>query len=298
MDKNFSKVKLDSLSYIRTDIAFENGSQSKNGAETDRLTVGGLSVTRTVFSEKLGNFEAGKYYTVDMGEIWNFGKDRLCEVSNTVSEILTELCEPNLLEKRSVTVVCLGNRRITSDALGPLASERLIVTRHIRSHDQKLFSSLGSTEISVICPGVTGDTGVETLELVRSAIDNIKPSVVICIDALASKSLDRLATTVQISSVGLSPGSGIGNRRKEISEKTLGVPVISIGVPTVVSSATLVVEALEKAGISEISPPLRDVLENGKSYFVSLGNADTAVSSAASVIAHAINLSLLGIAEL
>ena len=131
-----------------------------------------------------------------------------------------------------------------------------------------------------------------------SAVKTVKPSVVICIDALAARHVGRLATTVQLSDTGISPGSGIGNHRKEISLATLGIPVISIGVPTVVQSATLVWDALEKAGITSPDEALIEVLENEKSFFVTPKNTDVAVASQAELVAKAINKSFLGFSEL
>ncbi len=284
--------------FIRTDLASESGG-CRDKVKTEKHRINGIEVTRTVFDKAAGGFVAGSYYTLDTGELWNLGRDALNAAQAAVSKVLEELLAPYMPKSGgSVTVVCLGNRRITSDALGPLVSERLIVTRHIKECDPELFSALGGRACSVICPGVTGDTGIEAFDIIHSTVGDIRPDIIICIDALASKSLDRLASTVQLSNVGIAPGSGIGNKRSEISERTLGIPVISIGVPTVVSSSTLVVEALEKAGISELSGSLRTVLETGKSYFVSLKDADSAVLSAAEVIAKAINSALLGIAEL
>ena len=177
----------------------------------------------------------------------------------------------------SVLVAGLGNAGLTADAIGPLTVEGLHVTRHLMDADQALYRSLGCSALSAIAPGVLGQTGVETLELLRGAVRAVKPDVVILIDALAARSCDRMAATVQISDVGISPGSGVGNRRAPIDRETLGVPVISIGVPTVVQSATLVWDALQSAGIQEIDERLEHVLKSGVNFFVSPKESDVCV---------------------
>ncbi len=284
--------------YIRTDIASERSLKNGKNIKTEEFKIQGFTVRRVTFEKDGSGFRAGSYCTVDVGEVWNLGKSCLSDAVSVVSAELLRLCGDFLSNNAPVLTVCLGNRRITSDALGPLCADKLIVTRHIKTESPELFKALGNRECAVLCPGVTGDTGIETFELIRSAVKEVKPSLVICIDALASKSIDRLASTVQLSNTGLSPGSGIGNNRKEISKKTLGVPVIGIGVPSVVHSSSLVAEALEKAGITDISDSLRSVLENGKSYFVTIKETDSAVRSASEIIAKAINTVLLGIPEI
>jgi spore protease len=144
--------------------------------------------------------------------------------------------------------------------------------------------------LAAIAPGVVGQTGIETAELIRSAVEAISPSVLICIDALAARSVDRLAVTVQLSNTGIAPGSGIGNHRQAINRDFLGIPVIAIGVPTVVDSSTMVYGMLEKAGVTEISEALETELENGRSFFVTLKETDTATAEMARLIARAIQL--------
>ena len=168
----------------------------------------------------------------------------------------------------------------------------------MKKENAELLKTLGGREVAAITPGVTGETGIETFEIIMSAVKAVDPTLVICVDALASRSVDRLGCAMQITDTGVSPGAGVGNHRKEISFETVGVPVISIGVPTVVQSSTLVYDALEKAGIEDIADPLRNVLENGRSFFVTPKNTDVAVKSQAELIAAAINKAFLGFAEL
>ena len=148
--------------------------------------------------------------------------------------------------------------------------------------------------LSAISPGVLGETGIETLELIRGAVRSVRPDLVIAVDALAARSCSRLATTVQISDSGIVPGSGIGNHRTAITMETLGVPVISVGVPTVVVSSTLVWDALREAGIDEVSSTLRAVLDNGKRFFVSPKESDLISDAVSELLAGAISEAFVG----
>jgi spore protease len=186
--------------------------------------------------------------------------------------------------------VGLGNRMMTADALGPLTVDETVVTRHIKEQDPALFHSVSTSVISAISPGVVGRTGIETAELVIGAAEHAKPELVILIDALAARSCDRLGTTVQLSSCGICPGSGVGNRRYSIDRDTVGLPVITIGVPMVVDSSTLVYDVLERAGIENIPDELCSVLKNGESFFVCLRDSDSVAEKCASIIADALNI--------
>ncbi len=255
----------------------------------------GFEVVRTEISTEDGAKAVGKpigtYLCISTGRIWLEDDERkdLCAsvLGSAVRELLYSEAAPE-----SVMVCGLGNRYIISDAVGSLCAKELNANLHIMKSEPRIFGLLNSLPYSVITPGVTGQTGMEAAEIVKGAADAVKPSAVICIDALASRSVDRLGVTVQVSNTGISPGSGIGNHRKAIDKSSLGIPVISIGIPTVVSSSTLVYEALEKAGISEISPELEAVLENGRSFFVTLKDADTVLNEMSKLIASSVRIAL------
>lgn len=281
--------------YIKTDLAAElTSSPAKRESVSFRETSeSGITITHVRITDDKGARAIGKpkgtYLTLQTGRIWTAEPEAFAETERILArEIknITRACAP---KADCILIAGLGNPYITSDSLGPAALKHLTVTRHIRTLDSALFTRLGAAEIAAISPGVVGQTGIETLELIRGAVETVHPSVLIVIDALASRSPDRLCATVQLSDSGLEPGSGIGNRRKAISPETVGVPVIAIGVPTVVSSSTLVYDALEKAGIEAVSPALHEVLENGKSFFVSLKECDTAVAELARLIGCALN---------
>ena len=151
----------------------------------------------------------------------------------------------NLDEKSTVLVVGLGNWNVTPDALGPKTLSQLMVTRHLLEYVPKEVDE-GVRPVCAIAPGVLGITGIETGEIIRGIVDKIKPDVVIAIDALASRRMERVNTTIQIADTGISPGSGVGNKRMALSKETLGVPVIAVGVPTVVDAATMANDTIDK----------------------------------------------------
>lgn len=177
----------------------------------------------------------GKYYTLKLKSFVN-DTDLLDGRLELFSSVLSSLL-PNGVS--SVLVIGLGNKKITADALGPASSEFILSTRHITSDAKFDVGIDGLFSVACVNTGVLGDTGIESAEIVNGIVSQIKPSCVITVDALAASSAERLGTTVQFSDSGISPGSGVGNHRHEISKKTLGIPVISIGIPTVVNTAVI-----------------------------------------------------------
>ena len=285
--------------YFRTDVASERCADQRSGALSGiKVTVEehfGFSVTKTEILNDEGAAAIGKpigsYISVSLGKIWLESDERRERCAFLVGKTVRELLfSSGVIE--SVTVCGLGNRHIISDAVGSLCVKELNANLHIMKSDPEIFGLLGSYPYSVLEPGVTGQTGIEAAEIIKGAAERIKPSALICIDALASRSVDRLGVTVQISDTGICPGSGIGNHRSAIDKKALGLPVIAIGLPTVVSSSTLVLEALEKAGITEISDELEAVLHNGRDFFVTMKDADTVVYEVSKIIASAIRIAL------
>jgi spore protease len=192
-------------------------------------------------------------------------------------------------EEDCILVVGLGNRAMTADAIGPMVVDRITVTRHVKRLDPPLFRRLAHRSVAAFCPGVLGQTGMESADGVKAVAGTLRPRLLLVIDALAARSPDRLAATVQLSTGGIAPGSGVGNNRPAFTRDSMGLPVIAIGVPMVVDSSTLVSDALEKAGISDLPPALLPVLENGRSFFVSLKEADAATESMATLLASAID---------
>ncbi len=255
-----------------TDLAVEKNTQNESAAEV----LHGVNVTYSVFDE-------AAHYTLDVGKIWLMDGEMRKARAEAVAEVLGRL----IPDGASVTVVGLGNRNITADSIGPMAADKVIVTRHIRRLDPNLYGSLGFGEVSAFAAGVLGQTGIESASLATAVVESIKPDAVIVVDALASRALDRLCTTVQISDGGITPGSGVHNRRCTLSKDVLGVPTVAIGIPTVVDAATLVSDVLDESGIAD-SASLDSLKEAG--VYVTLKEADTVVKEMSRLIADGINL--------
>lgn len=285
--------------YARTDLACERVADAAFSAEDlgkicRHENVDGFEVSRLLVSEEghstlLGK-PPGSYVTVECSAIAYLDEEAWERLVRLLAREIRAMCPRTVDRDLSVLVAGLGNEEITADAIGPKAARRLTATRHLRSLDSALYDTVGRCEISVLFTGVLGQTGMETVELVRGASENVHPDLVVAIDALAARSSERLGTTVQLCDSGIEPGSGVGNERKGISSDTVGVPVIALGVPTVVDSSTLVWETLARAGIETVSEELRTILENGRNFFVTPKECDMIADRVASLLADAIDL--------
>lgn len=224
---------------------------------------------------------AGTYVTVTLDGLQRREEDAFGRGARAVAGVLRELMGPE--EARGgVLVVGLGNRSITPDAIGPKVHEHTLVTRHLVHQALEHFASY--RPVASLAAGVLGTTGMESGELVQAVCRRLKPTLVVAVDALASRSLDRLCRTVQISDTGIVPGSGVGNHRFALDKKTLGAPVLAVGVPTVVYGATLAADLLGRDDL----PPLG----RGGELLVTSKDIDSQVSDLSKVIAYGINLAL------
>jgi len=212
-----------------------------------------------------------------------------CEyVSDALSKEISALL-PNDL--KTVLIAGLGNWNITPDALGPKVVGKLLVTRHLKDLEPKFYSDVLS--VSAISPGVLGLTGIETGEIIKGICDKIKPQLVILIDALASKSTDRIGNTIQIANTGITPGSGIGNRRFPITKETLGTKVMSIGLPTVVDVFTVIYNTLEKLSLDADTEKFSDFFKKtDENMILSPKNIDLIIEENSKIISLAINMAL------
>ena len=186
----------------------------------------------------------GTYVTVDIKNLRLADDDEIENASNIISEELASIVDEKIGKQDEILVVGLGNQFVTPDALGPKVSQEIEVTRHLLKYAPECVIK-GARSVCTIAPGVLGTTGIETLEIIKGVVDNVKPKLIIVIDSLASKSIERISSTIQISDTGIVPGAGVGNTRKELSKNTLGVPVIAIGVPMVVDLATITNDCFE-----------------------------------------------------
>lgn len=226
-----SDLALDRISIERID--FENGI-SNQIEEFQNLKITTTDVLSEYASSKIQK-EIGRYITIDVLSFADW--------SVTDNDYIEKIAETirSLFDKKEGTtlVVGLGNDEITPDALGIMTVQKILSTRHISEEIKRSANLTCLKSVACFCPSVTGKTGIETFESIKSIVDFVKPTNVIVIDALACKDIERLSCTIQISNTGISPGSGVQNKRKEISKKTLGCNVISIGIPTVVDALTL-----------------------------------------------------------
>ena len=236
---------------IRTDLALEateiceEQSTALDGVVVDTKELEDCTVTTVEIINETGskimNKEIGKYITLE-SDLMKFDDDDSREkVINYLKDELIDIFGTD--QSKRTLVIGLGNWNITSDALGPRAVSKTLVTRHIFKNYNKDYDD-DFSEVAALSPGVMGITGIETVEIVKSIVDKIKPDRVVAIDALASRKMDRVNATIQISTGGIAPGGGVGNKRKALDKSYLGVDVFAIGLPTVVDAATLTIDVL------------------------------------------------------
>lgn len=307
---------------IRTDLAIEakeicekDSKGNIPGVEIEEDKDGDIKVSTVRIINEQGEKSMGKpigsYITIEIPHFVHYDSDTMDQVSSVLAEHLEPLIK--LDDSMTALVVGLGNWNITPDALGPKVISKLMVTRHLK---QLVPDSIdeGIRPVCALAPGVLGLTGIETGEIIRGVVEKIKPNLVICIDALASRKMERVNTTIQIGNTGISPGSGVGNRRMELSERTLGIPVIAIGVPTVVDAATmandtidLVLDEMIKAAQSgsQFYDMLKSIDKNEKQRMIQeilqpyVGNlmvtpkeVDMVIDSMSKIVANGINIAL------
>ena len=232
----------------RTDIYKKNNVlENIDGIETNIREEGNIKITEVKITNENGENAIGKpignYITIDIKKLKLATDEEIESYGNVLSKELKKLIDKHVQKQDEILVVGLGNIYVTPDSLGPKVINEIDVTRHILNYMPEILEE-GTRSVSAISPGVLGTTGIETVEILKGIVDNIHPKLVIVIDALASRSIERISSTVQLSDTGIVPGAGVGNKRSEISKETLGIPVIAIGIPTVVETAVLVNDCL------------------------------------------------------
>lgn len=294
---------------IRTDLALE----VRESFPEDNVEIKGVVLTEEFDEEnqirvstvvikdekgaKAMNKPIGTYITIEAPDLKKTDEDYHKPVSDAIAINLKKLT--GNLRKDEVLIVGLGNRDVTPDALGPQVVDNLFITRHLIrefGNEFKEKNKLGS--VSAISPGVMAQTGMETMEIIKGIIDETKPKLIIVIDALASRSIQRLNTTIQLTDTGISPGSGVGNNRKALNKENLGIEVIALGVPTVVDAATIVSDTLtqymEKTGFDEneiyqFVSEIKD--QHMDNMFVTPKNIDDSINRISFTISEALNSS-------
>ena len=234
----------------RTDIFKKNNNIVDNidGIETSVREEENIKITEVKVINENGANSIGKpigsYITIDIKELKTATDESIENYGNVLSNELRKLIDKHSEKQDEILVVGLGNIYVTPDSLGPKVINEIDVTRHILKYMPEVLEE-GARSVSAISPGVLGTTGMETLEIVNGIVNNVKPKLVIVIDALASRSIDRISSSIQLADTGIVPGAGVGNTRKELSQNTLNIPVIALGIPTVVESAVLVNDCLD-----------------------------------------------------
>ena len=271
---------------LRTDLALEKrellGREEPEGVESEESDQGGVKFTKIRVINEKGSEALGKpigtYITAEIPELMKnpvTDEDMIEAVAAQLRSLL-----PN---EGSILAVGLGNTQITPDAVGPKSVSMVLATRHI---GKELSDEIGLGELRSVAgfvPGVLGRTGLEAAESVKGLVGAVSPSAIIVVDALAARKLSRLGTTIQISDIGIIPGSGVGNARKEITESSVGVPVISVGIPTVVDVGTLVADLT--GSNSEIPSESRDMI-------ITPREIDIVIERASELIGMSINKAL------
>lgn len=298
---------------IRTDLALEaremidekrSGAMKAQNKLPEGMTVTtedkeNLLITRIKIesdeAEKVIGKKKGNYITIELkeGELNSIDVSR--EVAYALSDEVQYFLKKTHKKDPVIMVAGLGNWNITPDSLGPKVVGQMIVTRHVitdKSLQIELDERLGN--VCAVAPGVLGITGIETGEILKGLVEKIKPDMIFAIDALASRKTSRINTTIQIADTGIVPGSGVGNRRMELSQETLHIPVISIGVPTVVDALTLAKDLLEKAEGHEIDDSLITSISKtcGSDMVVTPKNIDVSIERMANAISNGLNMAI------
>ena len=294
--------------FPRTDLAVElkedvlPGRKRIKGVHFDeKKKKNDIKVTTVVIEDdnavKLMHKPIGTYITIETN---NLDEDIDDVRENLVKEIATNINKVSKgFKNKSVLIVGLGNKDITPDKLGPMVVDNLYVTRHLFLNKEVCFEEYRNKIpiVSALAPGVMAQTGMETSEIIASVVNKTKPDLVIAIDALAARSLNRLINTVQIADTGISPGSGVGNHRNAITKETIGVPVVAIGVPTVVDATTIVKDTMTKYlkawdfENEEINAFVNEMeIESGEGLIVTPKNIDDQIKLVSFAVAEAINM--------
>ena len=285
---------------IRTDLALEarefieeaNGEMRGIIVDTYKDAKDTVLVTHVQITTKNGAKAMGKpigsYITLEADHLVEADEDYHREVSVVVAKQLRELL-PQLNEEQSILVVGLGNRDVTADALGPEVIDHLNVTRHmLMQFGHAAYSCEKVHKISSLVPGVMGKTGMETAEIIKGVVSSTTPDIIIVIDALAARSTRRLTRTIQITDTGIQPGSGVGNHRNALTKESMGIPVVAIGIPTVVDAATIVNDAI--GHLHRESPEMQETLHDMHNMYVTAKDIDETIKRLGFTLSEALNI--------
>jgi len=307
---------------FRTDLALErrdlyrkanNIKDEIPGIETQEEEKEDIKVTRVKITNEEGSTAIGKpignYITIDIKNLRIASEEYIQKAAEVLAEELKNLYNIHLQGNQDILVVGLGNMGVTPDALGPSVVQDIDITRHLLKYAPQYLEE-GARPVSAIAPGVLGTTGIETQEILKGIVENVQPKLIIVIDSLASKSIERISSTIQIADTGIVPGAGVGNARKELSQASLGIPVVALGIPTVVEAATIAADSIDlfieklqaDAMSNEYLNELRNkdkyemikeaLIPNDYNFIVTPKEIDGLIENMSSVVARGINISL------
>ncbi len=255
----------------RTDLAHEmisSGIKKEDSTDFKSFKSNGFDIISVNINEKRAKklgVSTGKYLSICCGKAWMYNNEYKNALTNELSKQLKSFLMPNY---KKILICCIGNPEITADSIGPRVGDKIFVNRHLKS-SKDTFKQVSSREISLISPGVIGQCGIGIEELARCVSNLVNADLIITIDALASKKIENLGTAIQISNVGIRPGSGVGGNRQEISQSTTGLPVVSIGLPTVIEYSSLSIPSTTERLL--VSPKEIDLIISAYSSIIARG---------------------------
>ncbi len=290
---------------FRTDMAIERRDLYKNankiedeinGVECNKEIIDDIIITRVEITNEEGERalqrKKGNYITIDTKKIDNIKEEKSEQIINLFSNELRKIIDKHAKKNDEILIVGLGNLYSTPDSLGAKVVENTEITRHIKIYLPNAIDK-NIRSVSAITPGVLGTTGIETVEIVKGIVSNIKPKLILAIDSLCSKNIERINKSIQISDTGIVPGGGVGNRQEELSKETLGIPVIAIGIPTVLDAATIVIDTLNVCNITiEENEIVNKMKLNNFNFIVTPKEIDSLIDSMSNIVSEGINISL------
>ena len=288
--------------FFRTDMAIERRDLYRNankiedeisGIECEEENHDDIKITRVKITNEEGQNALqkpiGNYITIDTKKIHNISEEKEEEIIRLFAKELNVIINKHIQKEDEILIVGLGNLNAAPDALGSKVVENIEITRHIKLYLPNAIDK-NIRSVSAFTPGVLGLTGLETLEVVKGIVDKVKPKMVIAIDSLCSKNIDRINKSIQIGDTGIVPGGGVGNKRDELSQDTLNVPVVAIGIPTVLDAATIVLEALD---VCEVNYDENDIISkmklNNFNFIVTPKEIDELIDNMSVIVSEGIN---------
>ncbi len=307
---------------FRTDMAVERRDLYRkankiedeiDGIECEEEEIEDIKITRVSVTNETGETALqkpiGNYITIDVKKINNIETEKEDKIVEVIAKELAKVVDQHIQKNEEIMIVGLGNLYSTPDSLGSRVVNEVEITRHIKLYLPQYIDE-NTRAISAISPGVLGTTGIESAEIIRGIVDKVKPKMIIAIDSLCSKSVSRINKSIQISDTGIVPGGGVGNARDELSEKTLGIPVVALGVPTVVEMASITNDCLDlfiedlqkKAESNDVLNKLKDednyeriktaLIPNEYNFIVTPKEIDELIDSMKDIISRGINEAL------